>query len=321
MEGVLGLTVVNALSLRHRVEKCVYSDDGKRMAACLGDFSVRVYGIADGACDYESSAHADKPGSPAPNPTLQNPFVLKGHGSNVWSINFSHDSLLLCSSSSDKTVRVWHLEKQENIFTFIQHTDIVWCCSFVPCHPNLVASGSSDKTVKIWDYITGEVLHDLNSYSDAVETLSLSRDGTRLCTGSRDGRVVVWSNIFKNEDEAPAHLVLYQMDKWIRCVRFSEFDSNLLITSGGSNAVLVWDLNDATSVRDNVATQDLAEVVTNSASCSERKTVQFVETNIETGTQPKLELQGHLNTVWDACFAVSNEANIVISCSGDRSLR
>ena len=317
MERVLRLTVVTALSLRHRVEKCSFSADGKRMGVCLGDFSIRVY---DCACDIESSAHAEKPSSPALNSTLQNPCVLKGHGSNVWSINFSHDSLLLCSSSSDKIVRVWHLEKQENIFTFTQHTDIVWCCSFVPCQPDLVTSGSSDKTVKIWNYITGEVLHNLNSYTDAVETLSLSRDGTKLCTRSRDGRVVLWSNMFTSEDEVPAHIVLYQTDEWIRCVHFSEFDSNLLITNGGSNAVLIWDINDATSGRDNIVPQNLTEVATNSASCNERKTVRFAETNIER-TVPRLELQGHLNTVWDACFAVINEITLVISCSGDRSLR
>ena len=163
-------------------------------------------------------------------------------------------------------------------------------------------------------------MYNLNSYSDAVETLSFSKDGTKLCTGSRDGRVVLWSDIFTSEDEAPAHIVLYQTDEWIRCVRFSEYDSNLLITNGGSNSVLIWDLNNVTSVRDDVATQSLAEVVTNSATYNERKSVRFAETNIER-TVPKLELQGHLNTVWDMCFAVINQITLVISCSGDRALR
>ena len=322
MEGVVSLAVVKALSFRHRVEKCVYSTDGKRMAACLGDFSLRIYEIADCACDNESPAHADKPGSPALS-SLQNLCILKGHSSNVWSIKFSQDSLLLCSCSSDRTVRVWHLEKQKSFFTFTQHSDIVWCCSFVPYHPNLVASGSSDKTVKIWNYSTGETVHDLKLYTDAVETLSFSRDGTKLCTGSRDGMVVLWSNISPEVDVAPSHLVLYQTKEWIRFVCFSEYDSDLLTTSGSSNVVLVWDLSD-------IAPTDITESPAETSDSTPIRTVRFAESadeNVHVHIQkPKLELQGHLNTVWDSCFAAishsDNEVrNFIISCSGDRSLR
>ena len=318
------LTVVKALSLRHRVEKCVYSTDGTRLAACLGDFSVKIYDVVDCACDNEWSTHADKvSSSPAPisSPTLRSLCSLKGHSSNVWSIHFSQDSHLLCSSSSDKTVKVWNLSTHESFFTFTQHSDIVWCCSFVPCHTNLVASGSSDKTAKIWDYTTGTVLYDLKqSYSEAVETLSFSRDGTQLCTGSRDGRIVLWKKMFPKVAEAPDKLVLYQANDWIRFVHFSECDSNLLVTDGGSNTVLVWDL---TVVTDNLKSHQ--------PSGSGVKRVRFADTLGSTGVdtmvevpslKPKVELKGHLNTVWDACIvAASDKVNLVITCSGDRSLR
>lgn len=314
-EDVITLVVVKALSLKHRVERCVYSEDGKRIAACMGDFSLRVYEIVDCAAD-KSSAHAAPPGSPAQNSsyTLQNLCTLKGHSSNVWDINFSQDTHLLCSASSDKTVRVWQLAKQENLFTFTQHSDIAWCCSFVPYHPHLVASGSSDKTVKIWNYSTGEIMHDLHLYGDAVETLSFSKDGTKLCTGSRDGKVVLWSDIFSE----PVYSVLYETDEWIRFVSFSESDNDLLITSGSSNKVLVWDVKDVTF------TSSVAESLD-----SVSKTAHFAETTEAPteGLKPKIELQGHLNTVWNSCFALINYSHsenirsLVISCSGDRSLR
>lgn len=319
------LTVVKALSLRHRVEKCVYSTDGKRLVACLGDFSVKIYDVVDRACDKESATHADEqPSNPAPfsspTSTLRTLCILRGHSSNVWSIHFSQDTLLLCSSSSDKTVKIWNLETEESVFTFTQHTDIVWCCSFVPCHTSLVASGSSDKTVKIWDYITGSILYDLKQYySAAVEALSFSRDGTKLCTGSQDGRIILWRNMFPKGAEAPNKLVLYQANDWIRFVCFSEHDSNLLVSDGGSNTVLVWDLSDVT---DNLAADQASD-------CGIKK-VRFAETPDSTGMdsevsslKPKVELKGHLNTVWDACIVPdsNNRVNIVITCSGDRSLR
>lgn len=320
MEEDITLVVVKALSLKHRVERCVYSRDGKHIAACMGDFSLRVYEVDDCACDYKSPAHAAPPGSPAQNSscTLQNLCILKGHSSNVWDINFSQDTHLLCSASSDKTVRVWHLANQKTLFTFAQHSNIVWCCSFVPYHPHLVASGSSDKTVKIWNYSTGEVIHDLHLYGDAVETLSFSRDGTKFCTGSRDGKVVLWSDICSEPDK---FLVLYETDEWIRFVSFSESDNDLLITTGSSNTVLVWDLKDVTF------TGSVASPVKPLHSLSE--TVHFAETTDTPmeGLKPRMELQGHLNTVWGSCFAVINHSHsennlkLVISCSGDRSLR
>lgn len=319
---VVRLTVVKALSLRYRVERCVYSTNGKRLAACLGDYSVKIYDVLDCACDDESATHADKHSSPAPvsSPILQALYSLKGHSSNVWSIHFSQDSQLLCSSSSDTTVKVWHLPTQETISTFTQHSDIVWCCSFVPCHPSLVASGSSDKTLKIWDYTTGSILYDLKQYySEAVETLSFSIDGTRLCTGSRDGRIVVWRNMFSKAVENPKDFVLYQASDWIRFVHFSEHDSNLLITDGGSNVVLVWDLSDIRIKGPDQLSKDVTDTST------AVKRVRFSDKHNDTevsSLSPKLELEGHLNTVWDACFVpVSDKVNLAITCSGDRSIR
>ena len=313
MEEVITLVVVKALSLKHRVERCVYSRDGKHIAACMGDFSLRVYEVVD---NYKSPAHAASPGSPAQNSsyTLQNLCTLKGHSSNVWDISFSQDTHLLSSASSDKTVRVWQLAKQETSFTFTQHSDIVWCCSFVPYHSHLVASGSSDKTVKIWNCNTGEVIHDLHLYGEAVETLSFSKDGTKFCTGSRDGKVVLWSDIFSE----PVYSVLYESDEWIRFVSFSDSDNDLLITSGSSNTVLVWDLKDVTFTGRVASPVEPLDSVT--------KTSETTDAPTE-GLKPKIELQGHLNTVWNSCFALINYSrsenirSLVISCSGDRSLR
>lgn len=310
MDEAVNLTVVSALTLRHRVERCVFSIDGKRIAVCLGDYSVKVY--------ETSSAHADGPGSPAhacssdPAHSLHFLCSLKGHSSNVWNASFSSDGSLLCSCSSDKTVRVWHLETQENRFTHSQHSDTVWCCSFAHCPPDHVVSGSSDKTVKIWNYKTGEIVRDLTAYNGPVETLSFSKDWTMLCTGSRDGRIVVWSSLFTGV--APTYVVLLVAENWIRFVSFSSFCSNLLATSGSHNTVLVWDLD---------------EVFTCSTSSEAVDSASNALTGIDAAKtfKPKLVLQGHLNTVWDSCFAQirssgTEEVNtFLVSCSGDRSIR
>ena len=319
MEEVVSLVVMEALSLRHRVERCVVSADGKRMSACLGDFSVRVYEIVDCASD----AGAAGQGSPAPLPdsslyALRLLCSLKGHSSSVWTCYFSQDATLLCSCSSDKTVRLWHLERQEVCFVFTQHSDVAWCCSFVPCRSGFVASGSSDKTVKIWNHDTGEVVHNLSVYDGAVEALSFSKDGTKLCTGSRDGKVVIWTNMFS--EVAPVHMILHQTEEWIRFVSFSQYCTNLLITGGNSNAVLVWDLNDVTFADSEACPSKDSE------NFEGKKAVTFEDLPDKEVLKPKLELLGHLNTVWDSCFAQirhtdDDVSDLIISCSGDRSIR
>ena len=316
-EGAVRLTVLEALSLKHRVEKCTYSTDGNRVALCLGDFSVRVYD--NGGCD---SAQPQRN-----SPSLRLSCTFKGHTSNVWSVGFSADSALLCSGSSDKTVCVWHLAKKEKMFTFTQHSDTVWCCSFMPSCSSLVASGSSDRTVKVWNHVTGEVLHNLNTYSGSVESLSFSKDGTKLCTGSRDCRVLLWTNVSTEANVTPDCMVLYEGEEWVRFVEFSKYDENLLLTSGSSNAVLVWDLSKISSASI-TAQQTSVASSSKTASPETLKTVRFADEvgsapllpNTVHSPQPRLELKGHLNTVWDACFT-SSDLKLVISCSGDRSLR
>ena len=316
-EGVVvRFEVLEALSLKHRVEKCTYSTDGKRIAVCLGNFSVRIYDTTS-ECD---SAHASESKS---SPSLRLFCTLKGHSSNVWSVDFSADSHLLCSGSSDKTVCVWQLAEQKNVFTFTQHSDTVWCCSFMPCCSSLVASGSSDRTVKIWNHVTGELLRNLDTYSGAVESLSFSKNGTKLCTGSRDCRVVLWTNVSPEANVNPENLVLHEGDEWIRFVEFSKHDENQLLTSGSSNSVLVWDLSEISSA---VTVQQTPDITPKNV-----KTVRFADGvgsgQLPTASKvlfphPRLELTGHLNTVWDACFAsVNSDLNLIITCSGDRSLR
>ena len=317
-EGTVRLKVLEALSLKHRVEKCTHSTDGKRIAVCLGDFSVRIYDEAT-----SDSAHAED--EQESRPSLRLFCTFKGHTLNVWSAGFSADSRLLCSGSSDMTVRVWHLEKQESVFTFTQHSDTVWCCSFMPCSSDLVASGSSDKTVKIWNHVTGELLHNLNTYNGVVESLSFSKDGTKLCTGSRDCRVILWTNVSPKTNVTPDNLVLYEGEEWIRFVAFSKHDQNLLLTSGSSNTVLMWDLSEVSLTEQQ--TPVTSKTPSQTASRKTLKTVRFSD-EVESGQRlkkvhsPILELKGHLNTVWDACFAAaSSDLDLVITCSGDRSLR
>ena len=65
---------------------------------------------------------------------------------------------------------------------------------------NTLATGGGDYdhiegsfgTVTLWDVNTGETLQTLTGHAHKVSSISFSRDGSRLATGSRDGAVLLW---------------------------------------------------------------------------------------------------------------------------------
>ena len=54
------------------------------------------------------------------------------------------------TSSWDKTVRIWDVNKGVSC-PMTGHVDVVWCVSYSPTNPNVVASVSRDSTTSLWD--------------------------------------------------------------------------------------------------------------------------------------------------------------------------
>ena len=321
------LRIAKVVTSRYQVERCTFSPDGNLLAACFSDYSIRVFSV-NKAVENAESDHAHSLGKPSA--VLKCRFME--HQSSVWCIDFSSDSSLLCSCSSDMTVKVWDVQAEELKLNFVLHSSTVWCCSFVPCRTNrtMIASGSGDQTVKLWNCDNGEVVHNLMGHLDAVECLSFTRSGSHLCTGARDGTIKIWSNLFLPSSPV-CLLLLYSTDVWVRFCTFSWFGKDLLATGGPDNSILLWDLQD-------IIKQEFSPPVvnTNSVSTLDHKLVTKgcclqsdcgSVTNTEAGSlanMPKLWLKGHLNTVWNCVFGyIQNHKHdmVLISCSGDRTLR
>ena len=99
------LRIAKVVTSRYQVERCAFSPDGNLLAACFSDYSIRVFSV-NKAVENTESDHAHSPGKPSA--VLKCRFME--HQPNVWCIDFSSDSSLLCSCSSDMTVKV----KQKN---------------------------------------------------------------------------------------------------------------------------------------------------------------------------------------------------------------
>jgi WD40 repeat protein len=153
---------------------------------------------------------------------------LRGHTGSVNDVAFSADSRLLASASSDGTVRLWDVAAEKEVRSF--SATKVYGFARVALTPDgaLVAASGSDQSVRIWNSASGEVVgtlplgariltfspdgkwlaasdektltlwdvaHRATAFTlaadEAPRVLAFSRDGRRLASGGRSGKVKV----------------------------------------------------------------------------------------------------------------------------------
>ena len=122
--------------------------------------------------------------------------LLQGHTNVVTALAFSQDSQLLASGSSDKTVRIWNLQNQEQklVFSLKGHTKTVTTLAFLP--DGTLVSGSEDQSLILWDSRSGEKIKTLgplaNAHNAHILASAVSFDGQYILSGSRDGSLHLW---------------------------------------------------------------------------------------------------------------------------------
>lgn len=111
--------------------------------------------------------------------------TLTGHIDKVCAVDVSKfSSRHVVSAAYDRTIKVWDMQKGYCNNTIIFHSN---CNSLSFSMDGLtICSGHVDGNLRIWDVQTGKLLSEVAAHSQAVTSVSLSRNGNMILTSGRD---------------------------------------------------------------------------------------------------------------------------------------
>jgi WD40 repeat protein len=136
------------------VNSVTFSHDGQIIASGSNDHDVRIWLASTGECIQVLQGHTHAVHSVAFSPHLA--------AGSTWSTLGDSSSLMLFSSGTDETIRIWNVATGECLKTLQEHLGTVWSVSVSPISA-IVASGSQDETIKLWDANTGECLRTIRA--------------------------------------------------------------------------------------------------------------------------------------------------------------
>lgn len=191
---------------------------------------------------------------PPPSPDL---YVQMGHAEPVTSVAFSPDGVFLASSSSDRTVKLWHVATGRLLRTLAGHTVGASSVAFDPSG-TILASADGDGIIRFWDTNTGRMLRELGRTETppprpAIHALAFSPDGSTLAAALSDRRVVLWDvKTGQRGQTLSGHRAAQNVEllaMWrlggARTVAFDQ--SGRLLASGGTDGqIIVWNAETGT---------------------------------------------------------------------------
>jgi len=206
-----------------------FSQDCKRLASAGFDGKVKVWGVEKG----------------------EEIRTLTGHKGPIFSLAFSPDGKRLASAGGEldvqgkplpTEVKVWDVDKGQEVLALIGHTGIVLSVAFSPDGRRIVSGGGDvfkpDKggQIKVWDAREGLELLALTGHTGPVSCVAFSPDGRRLASAdSVASEVRVW-----DAREGQDVLTLKGHTGFINCVCFSP-GGKQLASASGDQTVRVWD--------------------------------------------------------------------------------
>jgi WD40 repeat protein/serine/threonine protein kinase len=218
------------------VVSVAFSRDGKRLLSASFDKTARLW-------DVESGKELKS---------------FLGHSWWVWSAAFSPDEERVVTASQDGSAIIWRTETGARIAQFLEHRGPLYSAAFSP-EGDRVVTGGYDKRVLVWrpadvrpfDFrklaeggARESVPHRaFEGHGAPVRSVSFSRDGALIVSGSHDNTVRVW-------DSASGRTVrtFRGHDSWVRSCAFSP-DGRTVVSASHDHRATLWNITNYEEVR------------------------------------------------------------------------
>mmetsp|Transcript_28580 Transcript_28580/g.55631 ORF Transcript_28580/g.55631 Transcript_28580/m.55631 type:complete len:293 (-) Transcript_28580:164-1042(-) len=135
------------------VQHVTFNQDGKLLASCSADLSIKVWNVEKALCVK----------------------TMKGHDHTVSCVEFIASGDRLMSCSRDKSIKLWDVQSGYCLRTIQGHRDWVRQVKITPCS-TLFASCSIDHTVRVWDFKKAEEIITFRDHKHVVDAIAFSHE-------------------------------------------------------------------------------------------------------------------------------------------------
>lgn len=172
-----------------------FSKDGKYLAAAGKDGVVRIWAVIS-TPEERKVQEAEEAAVCPVGERLSAPVFLErpvrefsGHTNEIIDLSWSKNNFLL-STSMDKTVRLWHVTREECLCQF-KHKDVVTKIAFHPTDDRFFLAGSLDMTLRLWTIPDKQVAWSVN-LPDLITAVAFAPDGKIAIAGLLNGLCMLY---------------------------------------------------------------------------------------------------------------------------------
>ncbi len=162
--------------------------------------------------------------------------AFEGH---AYAVAFSPDGKRLLVGGFGGLIRVYDTASWHEVGQYVHHEKSTNHIAFAPDNDTFAVS-SSDRTISIWRAGSQEPAAILKGHRNTVMGLSWSPDGSRLASAATDTTIRIWNP--STPDAKPATLKPpYRISAAVEFLP----DAKTLISAGGGDEALIWNINTA----------------------------------------------------------------------------
>lgn len=162
--------------------------------------------------------------------------LLKGHESEITSIDFSPVNNNVASGDKDKKVMLSDGDNGSIINNCLGHSKTITKVSY-NADGTLLASASEDNTVRLWDAASGVLKNTIETDMNGIYEIAFSADGKYLAIGGGNGTIALY-----DPQTAQKLINFNHLSSKINALAFSP-DVQYLAAAGDDNNIVLWDLN------------------------------------------------------------------------------